>query len=180
MLCFWTIWPSGSMYKAKRRGPRTEPWGTPDEIWAWDEKHLPKLTDKSSVLNVRCKPIQSRSWSLCKRMSWSTVSNETHIFLFFELENSSLVEYVYRNWMIWIREIKLNVIHDWLCTTEVIIYLTLYTHLPAKVNTSIELKVLSNCDMINQWDGRSAPTVRGGYSIDINSRIISSLIISSV
>lgn len=46
MLSFWKIVPKGSMTKENKRGPRTEPCGTPHEISAEGEVNDPILTGK--------------------------------------------------------------------------------------------------------------------------------------
>jgi hypothetical protein len=53
------MWYTGAMYDVKRRGPRTEPWGTPVVTDALlDETPLTK-TDWDWSKNLEFKPVQS-------------------------------------------------------------------------------------------------------------------------
>ena len=71
----------GVVWRVKRRGPRTEPWGTPYGSEKASEKLLPNLTfclqfERLDLIHFNTMPsTPNQSLSELKRMSWSIVSN---------------------------------------------------------------------------------------------------------
>ena len=71
---------NGVVYRVKSNGPKTEPWGTPQEVGSMSEKQLPilmacRLSVRYEVNQLRAVPdIPYHVDKRVMRMSWSMVS----------------------------------------------------------------------------------------------------------
>ena len=85
--CWWSMpwefinWPMGDMYEVNKRGPSTDPWGTPEVTgwsleWQWPTVMCWLRPDKYELIQLRAASATPKSvYSLLRRVLWSMVSN---------------------------------------------------------------------------------------------------------
>ena len=81
MPCFWAIFPMGTVYAVNKRGPRTDPWGSPKSACIGSDNTPAMFTwlfhpFKYEVNHWMAVPLTPKEFtSRWHKMEWSTVSN---------------------------------------------------------------------------------------------------------
>lgn len=55
-MCFLKLWPRGRRSKINRRGPSTEPWGTPE---ATEKEQFSRVFERNERSDIRCRFLES-------------------------------------------------------------------------------------------------------------------------